>query len=91
MLAFPLTQVTGSVRLPSRHIYVCMLCPQINKCQRTSSLAHTHRHATDTVHPNTNMPHRQNVLESLCVKGTDLCVTLYRRGLSASEHPETLG
>lgn len=74
-------------------------CLQINCCRlrthtRTRSRTHAHTH-TDTYtkgkHANTNMPHRQDVLQSLCVKGTDLCVKLYWRGLSASEHPETLG
>lgn len=90
MLAFPLTQVTGTVRLPSRHMYICVPARKLIKKRQ---LTHTHAraHTIDTVHPNTNMPHGQNVLQSLCVKGTDLCVKLYWRGLSASEHPETLG
>lgn len=90
MLAFPLTQVAETVRLPSRHMYICVsTCKLINPNSRASTRTHTH--TKDTVHPDTNMPHRQNVLESVCVKGTDLCVKLYWSGLSASGHPETLG
>lgn len=83
MLAFPLTQDTGTVRLPSRHIYICMLCLQINKCQHTSARTHTHTHTytMDRVHPNTNMPHRQNVLESLCEGDRPVCEAVSERAL----------
>lgn len=77
MLAFPLTQDTGTVRLPSRRIYICMPCLQINKWQHTSARART----TDTVHPNTNMPHRQNVLESLCEGDRPVCDAVSERAL----------
>lgn len=61
------------------HVYLYAF-PQINKRQLTR--ARTHTHTIDTVHPDTNMPHRQNVLQSLCVKGDrPVCEAVLERAL----------
>lgn len=72
MLASPLTQATGTVRLPSRHMYICMPARKLIN-------ANSHAHTIDTVQPNTNMPHRQNVLKSLCEGDRPVCEAVLER------------